>query len=318
MINKNELLEKFKVIIQNKKLTHLYLIESSNIEEQKLFMFELVYEFLKNSNCSESLKKLIRTFSYPNFYYLDSYDKKITKEQILAMQSYFNQTSLIQEKKVYVINGIENISYNSSNSLLYFLENPINENILGILLTKDRHLLLPTILSRAQIFSLANKHYTDLSLVNEVEQLNELDIILISLLKKNRTIEIDDYFYDLKKFFVFFLNTLPEKEIVSKLFFHVRFLIKDKYFMDDFILLVINFFLDLYYKKNDFVSFFPSFLSNNTFYNKLPFSVIIEIWNCLLDVEQKKIFLDSRSCCVLLFIELDKKIKSFIGVFGSK
>lgn len=202
--------------------------------------------------------------------------------------------------------------------MLYFLENPINENILGILLTKDRHLLLPTILSRAQIFSLANKHYTDLSLVNEVEQLNELDIILISLLKKNRTIEIDDYFYDLKKFFVFFLNTLPEKEIVSKLFFHVRFLIKDKYFMDDFILLVINFFLDLYYKKNDFVSFFPSFLSNNTFYNKLPFSVIIEIWNCLLDVEQKKIFLDSRSCCVLLFIELDKKIKSFIGVFGSK
>lgn len=105
MINKNELLEKFKVIIQNKKLTHLYLIESSNIEEQKLFMFELVYEFLKNSNCSESLKKLIRTFSYPNFYYLDSYDKKITKEQILAMQSYFNQTSLIQEKKFMLLMG---------------------------------------------------------------------------------------------------------------------------------------------------------------------------------------------------------------------
>ncbi|WP_341266626.1 hypothetical protein [Candidatus Phytoplasma fraxini] len=318
MIKINELIEKFKIIIQKKKLMHLYLIEGSNPKEQKALMFDLVYEFLKNKNSSESLKTLIRTFSYPNFYYLEFRDKKIAKEQILEMQSYFNQTSLIQEKKVYVIDGLENISHNHSNSLLHFLENPINENILGILLTKDRNLLLPTILSRAQIFSLKDESYQDLSLIKDIEQLNELDKILISLLKKNRKIEINDYFYDLKNFFVFFLKTLPEKERFSKLFFHVRFLIKQQDFIDDFILLMINFFLDLYYRKNDLFFIFPCVLSDKPFYNTLSLSLIIEICHCFLEIERKKNILDVRSCFVLLLIEIDIKIKSFLEIFGSK
>ncbi|MGM1458827.1 MAG: hypothetical protein ABZF75_00225, partial [Columbia Basin potato purple top phytoplasma] len=203
MQDKNNLLQKFKIIIKNKKLTHLYLIESNNDEDKKTFMFELVYDFLKNQNSSGFLnKEHIQTFSYPNFYYLDANDTNITKEQILEMKLYFSKTSLVQERKVYVIDGIENISYKASNSLLYFLENPINENNLGILFTRDHYVVLPTILSRAQFFSLDDEYNYDLVAKKD---LNELDKTFISILQKNRKIEIDNYFYDLKDFFLFFL-----------------------------------------------------------------------------------------------------------------
>ena len=45
----------------------------------------------------------------------------------------------------------------SSNTLLKFLEEP-NDNIVAILLTKDRYKLLPTIISRCQIISLKSNN----------------------------------------------------------------------------------------------------------------------------------------------------------------
>lgn len=155
-MNKIRILEKFKDIIRNKKLNHLYLFESNKSETDKLsFVFDLSYEFLKDDYNSPNLKYLIQNFSYPNFYYLSSNQSLfIKKEQILEMKQYFNQTSLIQSKKVYVINKIEDLSYEAANSLLHFLENPINNDILGILLTNNHNLVLSTIVSRAQFFYL--------------------------------------------------------------------------------------------------------------------------------------------------------------------
>ncbi len=309
MINTKSLLEKFKFIIQNKKLMHLYLIEGSHQEAKKLFMFELVYDFLKKDKPSAILKHHIKTFCYPNFYYLDANNTKITKEQILEMQLYFNQTSLLQKKKVYVIDGIENISYRVANSLLYFLENPINKNTLGILLTKDRNLVLSTILSRAQVFSLENEYEHNYFFKDKQNNINELDKSLILLLNKIRKVELDNYYYDLKKFFLFFLNTSLENKIVSKLFFDARHIIKQKNFMDDFLFLLISFFLDLYYKKNNLTFNFSDNLLENSFYNKLSSKSIINILNYLVEMEKKKNILEEHFCFLALLIEFSKKIK---------
>lgn len=309
MKNKNNLLQKFKIIIQNQKLTHLYLIESDNDEDKTTFMFKLVYDFLKNQNSAGFLnKELIQTFSYPNFYYLDANGINITKEQILEMQLYFSKTSLVQERKVYVIDGIENISYKTSNSLLYFLENPINENTLGILFTKDHHLVLSTILSRAQFFYLDDEYNYDLV---AKKYLNKLDKTLISVLQKNRKIEIDNYFHDLKEFFLFFLNILPEKKVVSKLYFHSRFLIQNKYFVNDFLCLLISFFLDLCYKKNNFVYIWPNFLLEHLFYKKLSMQLTLDILNFLIKIEQDQNILEHRFCFIGLLIKIEKKIESY-------
>ncbi|MDV3196396.1 MAG: hypothetical protein Q8885_02705, partial [Candidatus Phytoplasma stylosanthis] len=253
MIEQKNLLEKFKKIIKNKKLSHFYIIEhDEDIEERKSFMFELVYEFFKKdeSFIEENilLKNLINKFSYPNFYYLDAKNKKITKEDILEMKLYLNQTSLIEKKKIFIINCIENVSYKITNSLLSFLENPVSKHNLGILFTYDCNLLLPTILSRGQVFSLkSNSKFPNINDNSKKLSENELDKVLFFLLKIFKKEQISDYYFSLKEFFLSFLDNIFEKKMISQIFFNSFYLNKIKSFIDDFLLIGTSFFLDLYF-----------------------------------------------------------------------
>ncbi|MDV3197721.1 MAG: hypothetical protein Q8879_01450 [Candidatus Phytoplasma australasiaticum] len=89
------------MLIRDKKLSHLYLIETTyNTSTKHAFIIDLVYEFLQTDQIKpDNLKKMISENSYPNFYYL-RYNKNISvgKEQILEMFNYFTQTSLMQKK----------------------------------------------------------------------------------------------------------------------------------------------------------------------------------------------------------------------------
>ncbi|MDV3173414.1 MAG: hypothetical protein Q8824_01985 [Candidatus Phytoplasma australasiaticum] len=204
----NYLIEYFRMLIRDKKLSHLYLIETTyNTSTKHAFIIDLVYEFLQTDQIKpDNLKKMISENSYPNFYYL-RYNKNISvgKEQILEMFNYFTQTSLMQKKKIYVIEDIDKISYNAANSLLYFLENPINENILGILITEDRNLVLPTIVSRAQILCWHPCVESSLSDTSDLQK-DILDKILFNLLKEINKQEIylinKHYLFNLKKIFL--------------------------------------------------------------------------------------------------------------------
>ncbi|MBP3059552.1 hypothetical protein FEF22_002045 [Texas Phoenix palm phytoplasma] len=108
--------------------------------------------------------------------------------------------------------------YQASHSLLYFLENPVNENFLFILLTSNRYLLIPTIVSRAQVFSLDlinNKNFnleSDDFLINKSDKEN-LDYYLIFLFNRSKIREsnfvLSSYYCNFKKFFLFFLDNFP-------------------------------------------------------------------------------------------------------------
>jgi DNA polymerase-3 subunit delta' len=314
------LLEKFKKIIQNNKLTHLYLFESQNNNITMSFVLDLVYEFLKDDTLTYNLQYLIKNFSYPNFYYLDSKkDSIITKEQVSEMQKYFHQTSLLQKKKVFIINKTENLSYKAANSLLYFLENPINDNILGILLTQNHNLLLSTIISRSQFFNLdfffnlENKKNNFLfeekkKKLQKNDNLNNL--INPIFLEKNR--KKQKYNLNFKKFFLIFLNNFNKYDAsFINLYWEARFLLTEKKFINDFLFFLINFFLNLYNPKFQKNNFFSEKTLNKYFFNKLSKKQINVFLNIFIQIEQKNYFLDNQLCFLTLLIMIEKKQKEF-------
>ena len=61
--------------------------------------------------------------------------------------------SVSSEKKVYIINGVENLNIAASNSILKFLEEP-EENIIAILVCDNINNVLETIISRCQVINL--------------------------------------------------------------------------------------------------------------------------------------------------------------------
>ncbi|WCA22289.1 hypothetical protein [Candidatus Phytoplasma oryzae] len=323
-----KLLEKFKNIIKNKKLNHLYLFESNilNDAEQLDFIFNLSYEFLKTEDFSTNLKHLIKNFSYPNFYYLNSEDNSIIKkEKIREMTQYFHYTSLIQNKKVYVINKIEKLSYEASNSLLYFLENPINNNILGILITKNYNLVLPTIISRTQFFNLdffikdnsKENHFSKEFLDFSLNKNNKLDHILISLLNKSRIKKIQQkikpiYYNNFKKFFLTFIKNFEKDFSFTNLFLDAINLLEDNNFFHDFLFIITRFFLDLYYSKIKMDTFFNEEIFNNFFFKKISLEVVNIFLKIFIKIEKQSYFLDYQTIFLSLLIQIDKKHKFFL------
>ena len=100
---------------------------------------------------------MIDSDNYPDLYIIEGDDSTIKKEQIIKLEDEFKNTSLLQNKRIYIIKESEKMNDSSSNTLLKFLEEP-NDNIVAILLTKDRYKLLPTIISRCQIISLKSNN----------------------------------------------------------------------------------------------------------------------------------------------------------------
>ncbi|MDO8168095.1 hypothetical protein [Candidatus Phytoplasma melaleucae] len=308
------LLKQFKTIIKNDKLSHLYLIEGGSLQEQKKLAFDLAYEFLKKNSLHIPLMTLIQQNNYPNFYYLCQQNSlPIKREQILEMYNYFGQTSLIQQKKVYVIEEIEHIHKQSISSLLYFLENPINENILGILLTSNINLVLPTILSRAQVFSLSNHSNYVLDNDSIIKKRGALDFILISLLvdlhKKDIHLSKDNYYLDFKKFFLFCINVFDHVHFLQNLFVQAQFLTLKDHFMHDFIFIMTKFFLDLHYKKSNLAFSFPENLLNKKFFLDLTLPQINIFLEVFARMEKKVLFLNNTFCLMALLLEIEQKKK---------
>ena len=159
----------------NNNFVHSYIIECNNILD-----FDYVLDFIKlllckkkniqinNLNCGEcNICKMIDDLDYPDLYIIDinkDESSVIKKEQILFLESEFKNTSILDNKKIYIIRNADKMNLYASNTLLKFLEEP-NDNIIGILLTDNKYKLLPTIVSRCQCLSLIN--YYNITVDNE-------------------------------------------------------------------------------------------------------------------------------------------------------
>ncbi len=92
----------------------------------------------------------VKNNNYTDLLIIDGSIKTIKKEDILNIQEEFSKTAFeAAQKKVYILNLIENATVDALNSLLKFLEEP-QSDVIAILITESIDQILPTIISRCQ------------------------------------------------------------------------------------------------------------------------------------------------------------------------
>ena len=146
-------------IIKNNRVSHAYLVEVNNYDEDmdyiysfiKMILCNISYEELDHSN--NPIIHLIDDGNYPDITVVSTETNNISKSLIKELQKEFNNKSLLNGKRVYIIKEAEKLNGPSANTILKFLEEP-EEDIIAFLVTDNRYHVLDTILSRCQILSL--------------------------------------------------------------------------------------------------------------------------------------------------------------------
>lgn len=172
------------------RLSHAYLFygeEGVGKKEMAYFFASLLY--CNDGGCLEcpSCQSIINN-EHLNVHYIGVMDNKklISKNQITDLQDEFSKTSLLDGSRIYIVDGIDTASQAAQNSLLKFIEEPVNnEPTYGIFLAKDKDAVVSTIVSRCSLvfFSPLSSEFIKKSLT-DLEVSNK-DAIMISILTNN-------------------------------------------------------------------------------------------------------------------------------------
>lgn len=142
---------------KKERFSHLYLIFGEKGSGKKNLVFETAHFMLEPFYKHQlHLKDMIKEQKIPNVLFIEPEGQSIKKEQILNLQQEFSKTSLVKGPRIYIINHVDKMTTSASNSLLKFMEEPSNQNTYGFLLTENKDVILPTILSRSQVIKLKN------------------------------------------------------------------------------------------------------------------------------------------------------------------
>lgn len=155
--------------INNGKLSHAYIFDSNGNSD----VFDIVLSFVKMILCKDIddendknvICKRIDDGNYLDVKVIEPDGMWIKKEQLLDLQNEFNKRSFEGNKKIYIIKNAERMNPQTSNSILKFLEEPVDD-IIAILVVDNVNLLLSTIISRCQLIKLSKKNFDDSTLVN--------------------------------------------------------------------------------------------------------------------------------------------------------
>ncbi len=146
-------------IIENGHLSHAYLIELNNYDDDYSCILSFIKMIILNDKyssicCSDDpIIHQIDNGNYPDIKFIYPDGSFIKKNQLLELQSDFSNKSLLNGKRIYVIHQAEQLNSSSANTMLKFLEEP-EDNIIAILLTDNRYHIIDTILSRCQVLSI--------------------------------------------------------------------------------------------------------------------------------------------------------------------
>ena len=168
-------------IINLSKISHAYLIEVNNYEEDIKIVKDFIKKILFNKNnldklseSEENISNLIDQDKYIDLTILESAGAWIKKNQLLELKDEYQNKSLLDNKKIYIIKEADKLNPASANTILKFLEEP-EEGIIAILLTNNRYKILDTIISRCQILSLKSN---DVNIEVDEDTIYLLDNIL--------------------------------------------------------------------------------------------------------------------------------------------
>lgn len=149
-------------IVNFDKLSHAYMIEVDNNNDD----FNCVLDFVKLILCKKSSKKVndgscaecnicsqVDNNTYVDLKIVEPDGNVIKKKQLIALQEEFQNKSLLDNRRIYIIKEADKLNDSSANTILKFLEEP-EDNIIAILVTTNRYKVIDTILSRCQVLSI--------------------------------------------------------------------------------------------------------------------------------------------------------------------
>ena len=109
---------------------------------------ELIDEEKLSGQDKEDARRIAEGTYGDLLYYDGSGSQAIDKNDVDDLQAAFAKTSMEErDRKLYILEHCENMTYGAMNSLLKFLEEPA-DNVYAILITDNRERVLPTIISR--------------------------------------------------------------------------------------------------------------------------------------------------------------------------
>lgn len=198
----NKLVDKYISYIDHvctsKKVSHSYMIELNDCEKDfhfvisfvKMILFSCSYRDIESMD--NSVFELIDHNNYPDFRIIEPDGSYIKKNQLLDLQIDFNNKSLFDNKRIYVIKYADRLNLSSSNTILKFLEEPAPD-IIAILVTENRFKILETIQSRCQILSLKSDNINfDESIPSELVNIFTSPVLFF----KKYNYFLKKYFYD--------------------------------------------------------------------------------------------------------------------------
>lgn len=261
-------------IVLNNKVSHAYLIEVDNYDADIKYIYNFIKMILLKCsykeavNSTEKIAKLIDDNNYPDIVVVSSDSLTIKKEQIIDLEKEFNNKSLFDNKRIYIIKESEKLNASSANTILKFLEEP-EDDIVAILLTDNRYHVIDTILSRCQVLSLKENFY-DINFSDEI-----MDLLELFLSPKK-------YFINPKNVYsVYFTDKINAKELLNNI--------------SNILISSINY--SILKEKNEYSDIFDNILKNNDI-NKLVNILSIlddEIYKLNFNVNLK-LWLDSLFC----------------------
>ncbi|MBI1743676.1 hypothetical protein HYR54_11525 [Candidatus Acetothermia bacterium] len=157
-------LELLETALDSAKLHHAYLIVGY---ESEVFAKEFVQSIFCPERCGKCThcQKLSKGV-HPDLIWVTKSGKRISIDQIRQLQQQALYAPTEAERKVYVLEAIEDLSLEAANSLLKILEQP--PKYLVFILTARSANILPTILSRCQVIRLQSSSATDIE--NELKE----------------------------------------------------------------------------------------------------------------------------------------------------
>lgn len=146
-----EIFKRIQNALNKEMLSHALILQGLKETYVLEMAYAIVLEIFNKENINDVDARILKG-THPNVKQIDALKSSISKEQIVSLQHDFNQTSLEQGPKVYIINEAHLMNASAQNALLKFLEEP-HANIYAIIVTHDALSLLPTIVSRSQLIT---------------------------------------------------------------------------------------------------------------------------------------------------------------------
>lgn len=212
--------------LNNNKLSQCYLLygELNPLKIETAFL--LAQSIIENKNdfaCEEcDTCKRIKDNKYFDVIYIDGYTKTIVKDDIEYIMDEFSKTSLEQaNKKVYIINNINNSSPKVLNMILKFMEEPSNSDSYGIFTSDNLDSLLPTIVSRCQKVEFLTRDYSNLVKDYMNKGFDSVDAYLLTNIKHifDNEFDLNDKKYLAAKDYVYkTIENLTNKRYIPVLF----------------------------------------------------------------------------------------------------